>query len=371
MIIKCIFLLITLVCSAGYSESDFQSILEEQYRASGAEEIQEAIPDYAMDFLEKIGLDGSVDPDAELTAESAAELIAETARSSWKQPVAVMTSVLAVTVLCALAGQLAGDREALGSSFNTVASAACAMAVCLPVGAYIDRLSGGISDVCRLGAVLIPVLGGLAAAGGSTAAAAAGSSLTLGVLELITVLIPGVLIPTLRILLGISMVSSFCGVMDIGRLAVAVDKALRWMLGLAGVLLSGILGVSTLAASAADGASVRAARFVLSGAVPVVGGVISEAIGTIANCVGIIKGSVGAFGIAAVLFIVLPAVVLAVIWLCGLRMLSWAAEGMGVSGVGSTLNAMASVVSLSLGLTAFAALTVTCSAAMIMNLGSV
>ncbi len=356
--------------SAGQPNADSAALLEEQFQASGADQLEETLPDYARDYLEQIGLNPEPDGTNIISGEGTAELITDIAVQKAKQPVAACACAAVMIVLCSLTKHMSGTSSSLMASFDTISSTAAVLTVCIPVALFIDGVADTIGYVCRFGSVLIPVLSGLAAASGKTAAAAACSVVTLAALEAIMVILPTVIVPVLRVLLGISMVSSLCSFFDLGRLASTVEKVLRWMLGLAGVFLSGVLSISAVAASAADGAGAKATRFVLSGAVPVVGGVISEAIGTIANCVDIIRGSVGAFGIVAGLFIVLPSVILAAMWLGGLNLSAWAADGLGAGQTGAVMKAMSSVVSLSLGLIAFSAMTVTCSAALIMTLRS-
>jgi len=137
------------------------------------------------------------------------------------------------------------------------------------------------------------------------------------------------------------------------------------------VVLSGAMGVSAVAASAADTAAAKGTRFVISGAVPVVGGAISDAIGTIANCVTIVRSSVGAFGIIAGLFILLPPVITALLWTGGLNLTAWAAHGLGAERPAAAMRSVASVVSLTLGLLVFTGVVLTCSAGLIIALRSV
>jgi len=362
--------LAVVLSSVGQINADSAALLEEQFEASGADQLEEMLPDYAQEYLDKIGLNLEPDSTNIISGEDAVEIITDIAVQKAKQPLAVCACALVLIVLSSLTKHMSGTSNSLTTSFDTISSTAAVLTVCIPVAVFIDGIADTIGYVCRFGSVLIPVLSGLAAASGKTASAAACSAVTLAALETIMIILPTVIVPVLRVLLGISMVSSLCGYFDLGRLASTVEKILRWMLGLAGVFLSGVLAVSTIAASASDGAATKATRFVLSGAVPVVGGVISEAIGTIANCVDIIRSSVGAFGIVAGLFIVFPSIILAALWLGGLNLSAWAADGLGTGQTGTVMKAMSSVVSLSLGLIAFSAMTVTCSAALIMTLRS-
>ena len=66
--------------------------------------------------------------------------------------------------------------------------------------------------------------------------------------------------------------------------------------------------------SAVDSTGARAARFMVSSFVPVVGGALGEALGTITGCVKMIKSGVTAFGLLAEGALFLPVLLECVLW---------------------------------------------------------
>lgn len=63
----------------------------------------------------------------------------------------------------------------------------------------------------------------------------------------------------------------------------------------------GYLTVSGVIAGSADAVAIKAAKFAVSGMVPVVGGILSDAAETVLAGAGLLKNSVGVFGMLAVL----------------------------------------------------------------------
>ena len=61
------------------------------------------------------------------------------------------------------------------------------------------------------------------------------------------------------------------------------------------------LSVVRVVAGAADGASVKVAKAAISGVVPVVGGIIAEATETVLAGAGMLKNTIGVFGMLAIL----------------------------------------------------------------------
>ena len=78
----------------------------------------------------------------------------------------------------------------------------------------------------------------------------------------------------------------------------------------------GYLSVSGVVAGTADAMTVKAAKFAISGAIPVVGGILSDAAETILASAGVLKGTVGVFGMLTILAIcLLPLLQMAVHYL--------------------------------------------------------
>ncbi len=343
-------------------------IISEQYEYSGAAGLEDHLPEDTQRLLEESGIgliaDGSSEVDPAAAFSAITGLVAEQSKS----PLVCCLTALGLSVLCALGGTVAGRSGSLVRSYETVSACAAVLTVCVPVAGFIDSAASAAASMCRFSSVLVPVLAGITYAGGHTASAAAYSGMTLAVIEVITLLCASVVVPILRILLGIAAAGSLDTAFDLSRITGGLEKSAKWLLGIMGVVMSGVMGVSSLSASAADTAAAKGARFVISGAVPVVGGAISDAIGTIANCVNVVRSSVGVFGIIAGLFILLPSIIMAVLWLGGLNFTSWAAQALGAERPAAVMRSLASVVSLTLGLIVFTAVVLTCSTALIISL---
>ena len=74
--------------------------------------------------------------------------------------------------------------------------------------------------------------------------------------------------------------------------------------------------------SAADNLSMRTAKFIIGSAVPVAGGVLSEALGTLTASVSLLKSSVGIYGVVACVVIFLPLLTELFLWRVGLNITS-------------------------------------------------
>ena len=200
-------------------------IIEEQLETSGAYELHESLPEETQELLESSGIELSADGMTDFSAAGMVDSLSELCSQAARKPAGACLSALCVVVLCALAGTVAGKEGAdLTAAFDTVSIAAVSAAVCVPAAEFIDGAASGISSACSFSAVLVPVLSGLAAASGHSASAAAGSAVTLSVIEAMNVVIPEVVIPVIRMLLGIASVSSMCPSMGLDKLTASMEK---------------------------------------------------------------------------------------------------------------------------------------------------
>lgn len=344
-------------------------IIEEQLEECGAYALADALPSETEELLGDMGVGLSADGIGSLSFNDVFGSLCSAAEEASAEPLRACAAAVGIIVVCAVAASVTGrEKNGSGKTFDMLGVLASVLTVCIPAVGPIDSAASVISGVCGFSAALVPVLSGIAVVSGHSAAAAAYSTFTLTVMEILAVLMSAVFVPLLRIFLGITLVGTLSPSLGLDRLTGTMEKYAKWLLGLLGVALSGILGISSLSASAADGAFARSTRFVVSNAVPVVGGAISDALGTITNCIGIVRNSVGAFGIIAGIYLVLPSAASSVLWMVCLNVTAWIADSLGAERQGTAMRSVSSVISLTLAMQALVTVMLICSTAMIMSL---
>ena len=162
-----------------------------------------------------------------------------------------------------------------------------------------------IGDISDFANVLLPVVAAVTAATGAITGAAARQMAAMLFSGLLTNLISRLLIPLVYGYVAAQVAWGAVGNDGLKRVA----KFLKWLTVtvLSVVLLAfvGYLTLSGVVAGAADSAAIKATKFAISGAVPVVGGIISDAAETVLASAGILRGTVGVFGMLVVLAICL------------------------------------------------------------------
>lgn len=149
--------------------------------------------------------------------------------------------------------------------------------------------------------LLLPTLAAAAAAAGTPAGAAARQMATVLFSDLLMALITRVLIPLTYAYVAAAALNAALGSDALNRLAKTLKGFITGVLTAVMVAFVGYLSVSGVVAGSADALSVKTAKMAISGMVPVVGGVLSDAAETVLAGAGTLKNAVGVFGMLVIL----------------------------------------------------------------------
>ncbi len=210
-----------------------------------------------------------------------------------------VASIIAAAIVCTLAEGLQTKKE-----FDYVNLAACLF---VAVGSLADvnsvaSMSGqAVSDMHEFSLVLLPMLSSAAAAAGAVSSAAAKYAATALFLDMMLSAAEKLLLPILGAYSAALLASSATG--D-GRLK-GVVKFMKWTSKKSLVCIVSVftfyLSITGIAASGADALAVKTAKALIGSFVPVVGKMVAGASESIATGAGIIRNSIGVFGLGGVL----------------------------------------------------------------------
>jgi stage III sporulation protein AE len=209
--------------------------------------------------------------------------------------------MLAAAVLCAAAD---GLDTRLSKSAVLIAGTLAITAICAgSLHGMIGLAADTLDRIANFTELLLPVLSSAAAASGAVSASAAlyvGSSLFMSML---TSVIRSLLIPLVCAFTALCAAES---ALEQNKLA-GLRKLLGWVIQISlravMYLFTAYLALTGVLSSSADAVTLKAAKATLSGALPVVGGIASDATETVLAGAGLLKNSVGIFGMLAVLAI--------------------------------------------------------------------
>ncbi len=225
----------------------------------------------------------------------------EKSTASLREALRLCAILLAVLLLCAVADlQLFKD----GSTAVTVVGAlGLTAAILTSFGSMVTMAKETVTALADYGALLLPAMATASAMSGGITSASALYAGTLLFTQLLMRLISSILIPAVYLYLALSLAEAALSNEMLTELRSFVgwliSKSLRILL----YVFLGYMSLTGVISGTADAAAVKATKAAVSGMVPVVGSMISDASESILSSALLIKSSVGVFGMLAVISI--------------------------------------------------------------------
>ena len=266
-------------------------------------------------------------------------------------------SVLLVVVLCgAVEGFYQGTRGKPMPFLPMVG----ALSVTLLTAGSLDTLIGlgssTMEDLSTFSQVLLPTLAAATATSGALTTATFQQITTVFLVDVFLRLANRVLMPLVYLYIGV-LTASAC--LPDGRLGVIADglkKAVTWLLTTPLIAFTVYLSVVRVVSGSADSARVKVAKAAIASAVPVVGGIISEVSETVLAGAGMLKNTIGVFGMLAVLAAcVYPFLQLGIQYLL-YKLTAFLASAVGAPGLCKLIDGLGGAFGLVLGMTGACAL---------------
>lgn len=275
---------------------DGAEIIQSQGEALDLNSLENAAGEYAPD------VDWYANPDLNAGLADLLETGTESIRGVIRNALRSAVLLLAVVLLSGVAegAAVCGSGKTIGA-----VSIAAALAITFIAASDANALIGlGREVVERMESfskVLLPTVAAATAASGSPGGAAARQLAAMLFSDVLITLINRLLLPLVYAYIAACTAYAAVGNEGIKR----ISSTLKWIITsvLTAVLLAfvGYLTVSGVIAGTTDAIALKAAKFTVSSVVPVVGGILSDATETILVGAGILKNSVGVFGMLAVL----------------------------------------------------------------------
>ncbi|HEX3017723.1 MAG TPA: stage III sporulation protein AE [Caproicibacter sp.] len=335
------------------SQSSMESYYQEQLEQSGADKLQDKLPDDTKKILQELGISGSDwNSITSITPQNYFEKILSVFTGKAKNPLRVLASVIAVILLCALLDgmKLSFGEKPLGGIIGMVGTLCICTIVVQPIVACISDAADVLKASSGFLLACVPVLVAIMAAAGQSVSAGSYHLLMMAAGNVISIFATTVLVPMMNIFLALSVVSSVSPNINLNGLCNVLNKAVKWVMALGMTLFTGLITMHSIVASSLDSTGAKAAKFVVSSFVPVVGNALGEALNTVTGCVKMLKSGVGAFGLLAGLFVFLPVIAECVLWILTLMLCSGISQVFELKEITGLLKASSDVVSTMLAI---------------------
>lgn len=283
-----------------------------------------------------------------LTPKTVLEIFKELIINGYKTPLLAFVSVLAVGIITAAFSSFLSDNEHF-LSFLIIAVAA---GVLLPLFTTLKGAANTLSAVANFMLSFIPIFIGIVISGGFVSAATVSSPILLFVSTAVSKIATGGFLPLMGGYLSLSITGSISPVFSLSSFANSIKNAANFIMGICTTVFLGVLSISGTVSAASDSLALKTTRFLVSG-VPVVGTAIAESISVTTASADLLKTGFGAFGVVAVVIILLPILVTLLLWKASLYLSSFVAEVLDIKVLSDFLKAVGAVVSVTIGVLIF------------------
>lgn len=273
------------------------------------EGIDESLTPEVKDFFEENNI-SPADPETmtKITPKDVFTYVWEQFKTALKKPIKFFASIMAVIMIAAFIESMEDSMS--NKSLSKIFGVICVMvSVGIISGAVSDSLKTAAEALNSGGTFMIgyvPVFAGITASSGSVTSAVSYNMLLLLVAETAVQLSGELIIPVLSICMAMGIVESINPDFHLSGITEAVKNVVTFVLGFVMTIFIGLLSLQSIVGASADTLGVKAAKFMVSNCIPVVGGAIADTYATVKSSLGLLRGGAGFFGIAAIFLIILP-----------------------------------------------------------------
>jgi stage III sporulation protein AE len=264
-------------------------------------QLQDALPEQAQELLGDADYSGTTSLSSGVSG--IVHKVGRQIRGIVRERVKGAVLILLVVLLC---GVIDGFYHGTGSSsvINLMPMAGALSITLLSVGS-LDSLIGlgtdTIDTMSVFSKVLLPTLAAATASAGAVGTATVQQVTTVFFVDLLISLINGLLVPMVYLYIGALTAGAMLPENRLSGIAEALKKIITWILSAALILFTVYLSIVHIVSGAVDTTVVKVAKATISGVVPVVGSILSEASETVLAGAGMLKNTIGIFGTLAVL----------------------------------------------------------------------
>ena len=330
------------------------------YAAFGEEEMgylndvedsfDDAINNEAREYLENndIRLDENISN--QLTFKEIIKGFLQTLSGGIKGAVTLAGTLLAVIVICAMTDSMYSKNNEVSSVLELVGVMAVIGILFSRILQTIEYISTTINDIGKFMLTYVPVFASIIGSSGSVSSATSYYVTLIAIAEISSLVAMNILMPVLSILLALSIIGSINSALSFSAVIDSVKKGFLWIVGLIMTIFVGSITIQGIVGVSADTVSTKAAKFMLSSFVPIVGSAISDAYQTVKGSLGLIRSCVGSFGIVAVLAMIIPPLVNILTVKVSLAFSSVISDILGVNKVSLILKSSSTVLTLAMAL---------------------
>lgn len=318
-----------------------------QVESSGAEDILSGLDSETKERLGELGIeDVNFSSLFDVSFSKIFSFVKKAADGKLESPLKSLMKLLSVIILIAVCESFMPDDDKMK---NVINMAAVLFSVTVIISPLYDAMESAVSSVgvcADFMKSLIPVLVGIVSASGNPSLAVSFQSCAFAAAEVISALGKNYVVPIVGAVTALDLTGSLMPSMKLSGITELVKKTVIQTLSFTATLYVSFLGIKGALANAADTVASKGIKLVISSAVPIVGGAVSEAYSGIIGSLVLVRSTVGIFGIIVIAVITVPSMLQLLFWIFALKLGAAAGEVFSLGGVSSLLKALSCAITL-------------------------
>lgn len=223
-------------------------------------------------------------------------------RPGLAQAGSICIAVFAVTLLLSVFQSFEGSSKKLTALVGTLAVSTLLLG---SANTLIGQGKEALTEISDYGKLLLPVMTAALAAQGAAATSAALYAGTAFFDTILTTAISKILMPLVYIYLALSIANAATGDELLKKLRDLMKWLVTWSLKTILTIFTGYIGITGVVSGTTDAAALKVTKMTISSAVPVVGGILSNASEAVLVGAGLMKNAAGIYGMLAVIAVVI------------------------------------------------------------------
>ena len=339
-------------------------LVRQQEDAADTASVAEAVPESASDALEELGINPK-HPTAgmkKFTVSALFDVIKGDILGVLSAPLRALGAILGAVLVTSV---FADEKQRV---LRSACTAGAGIAVIAPIASLAASVSTALTECSVFITASLPVFAALTVSSGMPVSSGFMNACMLGLSNALSAIGGKVLLPVACAALAFSAVGAFVPELKTEKLASGVRNLTLWSIGAALTLYLTFIGIQSGITSSLDGLTQKALKVTVSGALPVVGGIISDASDTVFGAAELIRNGTGGLALVVIVIAFAKPLFTAVVWVAALRFAEFAAASMGSDDVAVLTGAARKTVTAMIALLAAAAVAITVSVAILVRL---
>lgn len=307
------------------------------------EKLYESVPEQVKELLQKLGID-KIDFDSvfNVGADDIIKLFGNLLTGTIESPLKATVRLIAIIILIAVCESFMPDEAKINSVINLAGVLFCVISIINPISTVIKFAVASVTVSEKFMLVLLPVLTAVVSASGNPTLALSFQSIAFAAAQIISAVATKAIVPIIGVILALDISSSLMPKFSLTGITEIIKKSVTFILSFSATLFVSFLGLKAGLANTADTLATKGIKLVISSAVPIVGGALSEAYSGVLGNIMLAKSTIGVFGLCSIALIVLPSCIQLVFWIFSLKLSAGIAEMFELKGIVSLLKSVSS-----------------------------